>query len=788
MDKWVDSAQKALSNFWQWALTHPELAVDLRNILFGVIGVILAGLVRLAPKIWRRLKRRRSLPTAVDSLPFEVIEPYSDNILQRLLGSNYDKATDPLADFNIPYQNRQANRSVQVELEQALDQKGWVLILGRSGLGKSREAAEFTKRLNERGWTILKLKAWEWLGKPDQFPMEKIGTDRQLLFFLDDLNRPCYSTRQQQQDSRQAGMQQLITPLQDRLLEMLEKYEVDCRREQIRVIATARNEKVALNDAEPSEWEKLELDRFPKFRDRFAPYELPALEPTAGVDLLAETARNANVQTEASDYEQMARSNDGTFRNLVLNLRDAQKDNVVLNFQRFRPTLQGSWEQHYQRAKKQYPATPYIYDAVWLLRSAGVALYDFTVAPTALMIASRRRHRLKRPLNRWQIRRALRYLIEAEHILTPSDGQIEAKEPRENLSEHIPRLSQLLLKLTDRHSSLMLDSLFNFAITTSNLNYHSETFISFKKLLQFIPEFPIAWFSMGYALFSLGQNKEAIDAYNQAIYYKPDLYEAWNNKGIAPRNSGQNKEAIDAYNQAIHYKQDDHEAWYNKGIALFDLGQYKEAIDAFTHAIHYKQGYHEAWYNKGNALFNLGQYKEAIGAFTYAIHYKQGYHEAWYNQGTALAKLGDYQKAIDAFNQAIHYKQDDHEAWNNKGNVLHELKQYDKAIDSYEQALKHKPDLYEAWYNRGNVLAELERYNDAIDSYEQALKHKPGLYEAWYNKARCYGLQGKVEEAIKNLQQAIELDPKYREMAKTDADFDLIRGDDRFQALIEGSN
>jgi superkiller protein 3 len=46
-------------------------------------------------------------------------------------------------------------------------------------------------------------------------------------------------------------------------------------------------------------------------------------------------------------------------------------------------------------------------------------------------------------------------------------------------------------------------------------------------------------------------------------------------------------------------------------------------------------------------------------------------------------------------------------------------------------------------------------------------------------------LQGDIERAIENLTQAIHLNPKqYRELAKTDADFDAIRPDDRFEALL----
>ena len=43
---------------------------------------------------------------------------------------------------------------------------------------------------------------------------------------------------------------------------------------------------------------------------------------------------------------------------------------------------------------------------------------------------------------------------------------------------------------------------------------------------------------------------------------------------------------------------------------------------------------------------------------------------------------------------------------------------------------------------------------------------------------------GKVDAALDSLQQAIELNPDYREQAKTDADFAGMRQEERFQALL----
>ena len=86
----------------------------------------------------------------------------------------------------------------------------------------------------------------------------------------------------------------------------------------------------------------------------------------------------------------------------------------------------------------------------------------------------------------------------------------------------------------------------------------------------------------------------------------------------------------------------------------------------------------------------------------------------------------------------------------------------------------------------GDLQLAGQDYNKAIASYDQALKIKPDYHQAWYNKACYYALKGNIEQVLENLQQAINLNPdEYRKMAKTDSDFDGIREDERFQALIQ---
>ena len=82
-------------------------------------------------------------------------------------------------------------------------------------------------------------------------------------------------------------------------------------------------------------------------------------------------------------------------------------------------------------------------------------------------------------------------------------------------------------------------------------------------------------------------------------------------------------------------------------------------------------------------------------------------------------------------------------------------------------------------------MEDLGHIEEAIFSYDRALKIKPDDQYAFYNKACCYAVQGKIQEALENLENAVSLKPEqFTQMAKADPDFDRIREDARFQALI----
>jgi len=320
--------------------------------------------------------------------------------------------------------------------------------------------------------------------------------------------------------------------------------------------------------------------------------------------------------------------------------------------------------------------------------------------------------------------------------------------------------------------------------TLSNLGRIEEAITSYDKSIEFNPDNDAAWYNRGNALYELGKLEEAIASYDKAIEFNPDNDAAWYNRGNALYELGKLEEAIISYDKALEFNPDNDAAWYNQGNALYELGKLEEAIASYDKALEFKPDYDGAWNNRGIALKELGRIEEAIASYDKALELKPDYDGAWNNRGIALKELGRIEEAIASYDKALEFNPDD-AAWYNRGIALSELGRIEEALASWDKALEFNPDDEAAWYNRGVALAKLGRIEEALASYDKAIELKPNKDAAWYNKACCYALQNNCDLAIENLQQAIHLNPdKYREMAKTDSDFDNIRLDPRFQALI----
>ncbi len=69
-------------------------------------------------------------------------------------------------------------------------------------------------------------------------------------------------------------------------------------------------------------------------------------------------------------------------------------------------------------------------------------------------------------------------------------------------------------------------------------------------------------------------------------------------------------------------------------------------------------------------------------------------------------------------------------------------------------------------------------------AWKRRCRIRPGEALLRYNLACYLSLAGRKRRALRYLSQAMALDPVYREMAEEEADFDPLRADPEFQAIL----
>jgi tetratricopeptide (TPR) repeat protein len=794
----------------RWIAEHKDAltllcGVGLLPALFEAIYKFIPRLltvIRWFIKAWR--ERERGVPES----PFKVFPPGS-NLLPEVMP---DPRNTPLSDYNIPYVERVPGRSVRREMEDLLRERGALLVLGKSGIGKTREAVHLAQMLNNEGWTVLYLPPDARLDVPSR-PLPGVPA-RKLLVFLDNLNVHCYRARREVNPRADSLAMPLHEPFQKRLLRTLEALETFYGRGEILVLATARNEKVPEQEEEPAEWDKLEWARYPDLWGRFARYEVPEPDPEVAARLLETLGKAANVPVEGA--ETIARRNDGTLRNLVENLDMAanpERGRPALTPETFRDTLRGTWAERYRRALARYPEAKYLYWAAALLRRYGFPLERRTVLPLARDLLPG-----WNPWVRWvRLPRALRDLERREALYTPRDGQLEAAGPPE-VDE--PVVVRSLIRLGKQYR--LADALHNLAVRLMwpeglpSPVHHPYALHILQKITTWQLENPVAWYDLGVAYALVGHYNQAIKAFRRAIALDHEFAAPWNGLGNVYRDVGRYEEAIRAYQRAIDLDPKDAAPWNGLGNIYYDLGHHDKAIEAYQQAIALDPNDAIPRNNLGNIYRSVSQYDEAIQNYQQAIALDPKFAAPWNGLGNVYRELGRYDEAIQAYQKAIALDPKSAYPWNGLGNVYADLGRYEEAIQAYRRAITLDLKLAAPLYGLGNVYALCGKWEQALEAFRRAVELEPedGMYhasvanalralgreaeaqeeiararpfmekESEYNRACFAAICGDKEEALRLLEIALQKRQVSRQWARRDPDLRSLHGDPRFEALV----
>ena len=323
--------------------------------------------------------------------------------------------------------------------------------------------------------------------------------------------------------------------------------------------------------------------------------------------------------------------------------------------------------------------------------------------------------------------------------------------------------------------------LYNHAVALDDLG-HKEKAVAYYIESLAIEDRAARYNGLGKVYRSLARYPEAIAAYQKALDLDPNYAVAYNNRGLTYRDLGQHQAALADFGRAIDLNLDSAAAYNNRGTTYSALGQHEAALADYGRAIDLNPDYAVAYNNRGTTYSALGQHEAALADYGRAIDLNPDYAVAYNNRGTTYSALGQHEAALADYGRAIDLNPDYAVAYNNRGNTYRDLGQHEAALADFQKAIDLDPN---DAVTRGS-LAGLYRKLGQEAEYEAQVKIARELIdqESEYNRACFEAICGNVPEAIALLEQAIAKTPHNRVLARTDPDFDFIRDDPRFQALV----
>jgi tetratricopeptide (TPR) repeat protein len=119
-----------------------------------------------------------------------------------------------------------------------------------------------------------------------------------------------------------------------------------------------------------------------------------------------------------------------------------------------------------------------------------------------------------------------------------------------------------------------------------------------------------------------------------------------------------------------------------------------------------------------------------------------------------------------------------------RGEAYRAQDRFAEAIAALEEAAERTPSKIDIYLALGWCYKRTGRLDLAIESLEKGLEVEPGTAILHYNLACYWSLSGGKDQALTYLSEALRIDAHYRDLIAGETDFDPLRGDPDFQALL----
>jgi TolB-like protein/Flp pilus assembly protein TadD len=211
--------------------------------------------------------------------------------------------------------------------------------------------------------------------------------------------------------------------------------------------------------------------------------------------------------------------------------------------------------------------------------------------------------------------------------------------------------------------------------------------------------------------------------------------------------------------KALMYDGNLAEAYRAMGLSYFIWGKFDEAATSSLKAIEIDPDDFIAYWTLGRIYFSQGELGRALELFRRVIEIKPGFYSAYCDVEQTCLGLGRTAEAQEASRL-----------------VLELLPNY----------LLQNPDDSRARMVFAITLASVGRTEEAVREGKEAMDLSPGDPLMLYNGACLFAQLGEAERAVTALEQAVAAGYWNVGWMQHDPDLDSLRGDPRFQRLVQG--
>jgi adenylate cyclase len=218
---------------------------------------------------------------------------------------------------------------------------------------------------------------------------------------------------------------------------------------------------------------------------------------------------------------------------------------------------------------------------------------------------------------------------------------------------------------------------------------------------------------------------------------------------------------------------------------------FDEAFAASRRALELEPRMPEAYIARAMLLSLQGRNNEADQDFEEAIRLNPASFDAHYLYARHCFQGGKFERAVPLYEAAVKLRPDDYQALCllvgsllKLGRVEQHAEVARRAMQAIDRQLAIDPQDGRALQLGTTNAATLGLRDRARDLAERALKARPGAFSSYYNVACAYSILGDVDDALAMLDHAVQHGRGNLEWIEHDPDFDNLRSDPRFEAIV----